>query len=61
MEPIYDSESQAENEKQNRKMMDNGEEYSSDDEEPSFMKKVGGFLFFGCGNSKDATKKWLTW
>ena len=29
---------------------------SDDEEEESVMSKIGGFLFFGCGNGKDKEK-----
>jgi hypothetical protein len=40
MDPIYDSSADE------RIKSDEG---SSDEEEPSFMQKLGGIFFFGCG------------
>ena len=43
--------------KSKKNRMDTNEEFSDDDEEESMLSKLGGFLFFGCGNGKDKDKK----
>jgi hypothetical protein len=54
MDPIYDSSSNQEDIKGKKKNKHKDDEFSSDGEEDqSFMQKLGGFLFFGCGNGKD--------
>lgn len=44
MDPIYDSSAD-----ERIKSGDNDSDLSSDEEEPSFMQKLGGIFFFGCG------------
>ena len=49
MDPIYDSGSGAESIRKNK-----NDDFSEDDEKPaSVLDKIGSFLFFGCGGSKD--------
>jgi len=56
MDPIYDS-SSAEDIKSRRKgPSEPNEADESSEEEKSFISKLGGFLFFGCGNGNDKKK-----
>ena len=60
MDPIYDSSSAEDiKSKRNKDKSHHDDDMSSseEEEERSFMSKIGGFLFFGCGNGKDNKKK----
>lgn len=58
MDPLYDSSSaddiKSKKKKKNSDLSDDADESSEDEEDKSFMQKLGGFLFFGCGGGKDA-------
>jgi hypothetical protein len=58
MDPIYDSSSadDIKRSKRSSRMTDGEDEFSSDEEQQSFMQKMGSFLFFGCGGGKDSAK-----
>ena len=53
MDPLYDSSSGAEDIKSKKR---DPEFSSDDDEEPSFISKLGSIIFMGCGGSKNNGK-----
>ena len=56
MDPIYDSSSQDEKRSKSKGTLGNESSSEEEVEDKTFMQKLGGMFFFGCGGGKDSNK-----